>query len=297
MTEEKGGIVVLGMFDGVHIGHAALFAAAKALSRENGLRTIAYTFKNHPLELISGAKPKLLLDEEERKNTMLSLGVDTVVMDEFDRELRDMEAEDFIKMLMSRFFVKHIIAGFNYTFGRLGAGNTEALFEFGKKYGFGVHVVKPVMYNGEVVSSSRIRSCIENGDIESANAQLTHNFTIKGTVVRGRRVGRMIGFPTANIKNETDRPVPLYGVYATRVHMDGKTYMGVTNVGNNPTFDLDELSVETHIFDFDEDIYGKMIEVEFLSFIRKQTRFLCVDDLKSQITKDKKRASQIHSST
>ncbi len=298
MTGEKESIVVLGMFDGVHIGHAALFAAAKALSRETQLITIAYTFKNHPLELVPGAKPpKLLLDVEERKDIILSLGIDKVVTDEFNRELCDMEAEDFIKMLISRFSVKHVIAGFNYTFGRHGVGNTEALFEFGKRYGFDVHVIEPVMYKGEVVSSSRIRRCIESGDVESANAQLTRNFTIKGTVQFGRQVGRTIGFPTANIKNETDRPVPLYGVYATRAHIDGKIYMGVTNVGNNPTFDLNELSIETHIFDFDENIYGKAVEIEFLSFIRKQMRFLSVDDLKSQIAEDKKRAIQIHSAT
>lgn len=279
--------VVLGMFDGLHAGHLRLLEIANNIKREYGTETLVYTFDNHPMTITLKAAPPLLLDTEERTELLLLNGADKVVTDVFDEKLCSTEAAAFAAMLGRRFNAKHVVVGFNYTFGKGGRGDAKLLAMLGRESGFTVHIADSVLYEGEVVSSTRIRRLIENGDVEKANAMLTRNFTMKGVVRKCRQVGSKIGFPTVNIRNDAKRPLPLFGVYATRLHLDGRVYNGITNVGTNPTFGDNELSVETHVFDFNEDTYGKTVVIEFLSFIRPQKRFETVEALKHQIQSDK----------
>lgn len=288
--ETKAKIVVLGMFDGMHTGHASLFFAACSIKKECNLDILAYTFRNHPAELIRGKKPKLILTNKEREQMLYAAGASEVVMDEFTHELSAMSADDFAQMLKTRFCAHTVVAGFNYTFAKEGKGTPEILVGLGKKYGFSVHISDPVLYLGEPVSSTRIRRAVEQGDVCSANAMLGYPYRMSGVVERCKQIGRTIGFPTANIRNCDGKPLPLFGVYLTRVKLGERTFFGVTNVGTNPTFGENDISVETHIFDFCEDIYGEYIQVKFLQFIREQKRFSSVDELKMQIDSDCKTA-------
>ena len=281
-----GNIIVLGMFDGVHIGHAQLFSKARALKAEYNMPITAYTFQNHPIEFITGEKVASILTNTERISKLYKSGADKVIAEEFSYDMCNMSAESFAQMLKSCLGAEHLVVGFNYTFGKDSAGTPEVLCKLGKKYGFAVHVTEPVMYGGEVVSSSRIRQAISNGNMKDTNIMLGSNFMMSGTVVRCREVGRQMGFPTANIKNSDNKPTPLFGVYATRTYINSKVHNSITNVGTNPTFGEMELSVETHIFDFDEDIYDKQISVEYVDFIRKQRRFASMNDLSAQINED-----------
>ena len=275
--------VILGMFDGVHIGHAALFDIAKSIRSE---KKCVFTFKNHPAEFITGRKIPLLLTEKERMTKLRAMGADEIIAADFDESLCATSPENFALMLKKRFGAKDVVAGFNYTFGAKGAGNANDLISFGRKFGFDVHIADPVTYGDEPVSSSRIRAAIRIGDIESANAMLGDSFSVSGIVEKGRQVGRKMGFPTANIRNSQGKALPLLGVYVTQTHLGKRVLESITNVGTNPTFGAMDVSIETHIKDFDEDIYGREIKVEFLHFVRGQRVFASMDELKEQIGKD-----------
>ena len=287
-----GYIVVLGMFDGVHTGHEALFDIAREIQERTRLCICVCTFKNHPIELITGEKVPLLMTVKEREERMKALGADEVVFDDFTESIRDMDCTGFVKMIKSRFDANYVIAGYNYTFGRGGTGDAQLLKSLGEKNAICVEIVQKVMYNGEAVSSSRIRNAIKSGDITQANEMLHTHFCISGIVEYGRQVGRQLGYPTANIRNTEGKVLPKMGVYASYVHIDGKTYKGITNVGTNPTFGEFDTSIETHILDFDEDIYGKRITVSFLSFVREQKKFSGMTELKEQIDADTKKVRE-----
>lgn len=292
---EKQTVVVLGTFDGVHKGHAALFDMAVKLAEKYDLETVVYTFSNSPSELFSSQPVKLLCSAQEKAKIIRSYNIDRVEMDVFTKELCNTSCRDFAQMLKNRFNIKYAVAGYNYTFGTKASGNIELLRELGYEYGFEVAEAAPVLYKGKPISSTRIRQCIENGELEDANAQLGRCFSMTGEVKRCRQIGRTIGFPTVNIVNEIGYPILPYGVYATRVNTDGRIFNGVTNVGNNPTFGSFGLTVETHIFDFNEELYGKQITVEFIKYLRAQQRFDSVDELVKQISTDKSLAIKIHS--
>jgi len=214
--------------------------------------------------------------------------LDYLYFEKFDETFSRMRPEDFVKdILVERLNMKLAVAGFNYRFGYRGMGDTELLRKLGRKYGFRVIVIEPVMLGDEVVSSTKIRNYILEGDMERVFAFLGRHYSVAGKVEKGRRVGNTIGFPTANIYPEDYLVLPCHGVYITRTLVDGKMYHSITNVGNNPTFGgVDRISVETYIFDFEKDIYGKEIEVFFISKIREEMRFGSVEELIEQIHKD-----------
>ena len=271
-------VVALGMFDGVHAGHRRLLREAAAIARENGLRFVVYTFREHPLLAFGGA-PKLLSGLDERVEMLASFGADRVVTDEFTRELAATEPEAFARALCERFSMARAVAGFNYTFGKNGAGSAALLKELGKKLGFFAHEVAPYLYGGEPVSSTRIRACVEAGDIKNANAMLEREYALCGTVVRNRRIGSAIGFPTANLGGAEDMALPKSGVYATRALVDGEMFKAVTSVGKNPTVGGKGISVETHIMGFGRDIYGARLTVFFAEYLRGEMRFDGVEAL------------------
>lgn len=292
MEQNVSVAVALGMFDGMHAGHRALIAHTVAFAKQTGCLAAVYTFTNHPATVLGGGSA-LLSDAAERAALMRALGCDIVRMDAFTRELAALPPEAFIDMLCESWNVRRFVVGFNYTFGRYGAGTPELLREAGARMGFSVDVVEPVLYGGEPVSSSRIRRAIEAGDVSAAADMLSRPYTLTGEVVANRRIGRRIGFPTANIAAAPDRVLPMRGVYATDAIVNGTVCRAVTNVGSNPTVGGDHLSIETHMIGFDGDIYGETLSVRFLRRLRGETKFDSVTALGEQIARDVRAAEAL----
>ncbi len=278
-------VVALGMFDGMHKGHVKLIGTAVRIARKHGLKAIVCTFANHPMEVF-GFAPELLMTARERYDAMRALGVDEVKMDAFDSDYANVLPVDFVEGLVNRFNPSCIVAGFNYSFGKGGLGKAHCLPEMGRRFGFKVKLIHPVLYKGQPVSSSRIRACITAGNVERANYMLGKPYALSGEVEPNRRIGRRIGFPTANLAQWGGKATPGGGVYATYAVMNGKRMPAVTNIGFNPTVNGDKLSVETHILDLSLDLYGRNLCVEFIKKIRDDIRFPSIDALKDQIAKD-----------
>lgn len=280
--------VALGSFDGLHSGHLSLVNKIIELANENKGRSIVYTFKNHPRTLIKGATPpKLLMDNESKEEILEALGVDLIYFEEFNEEYMKLTPEGFIKYLCEKFKVKGIVVGFNYRFGYKNIGNIEMLKELSTKYGYELYVMEPCNYENEVISSTRIRDELLNGNLDKAMKMLNRPYIIKGKVVHGKKLGRTIGFPTANLDYSKEALIPRKGVYYTNVQWQGKIYKGITSVGNNPTVNGDKLTIETYILDFNNDLYGHNIKVYFIKKIRDEKKFNSIDDLVIQLKKDK----------
>ena len=280
--------VALGSFDGLHSGHLSLVNKIIELANENKGKSIVYTFKNHPRTLIKGATPpKLLMDNESKEEILEALGVDLIYFEEFNEEYMKLTPEGFIKYLCEKFKVKGIVVGFNYRFGYKNVGNIEMLKELSTKYGYELYVMEPCNYEDEVISSTRIRNELLSGNVDKAMKMLNRPYCIKGKVVHGKKLGRAIGFPTANLDYSKEALIPKKGVYYTNVQWQGKIYKGITSVGNNPTVNGDKLTIETYILDFNNDLYGHNIKVYFIKKIRDEKKFNSIDDFVIQLKKDK----------
>lgn len=281
--------VGLGNFDGLHIGHMALINTLIRESQLNNLNSIVYTFTKHPENILRKKLiTPLLLTEQKKIDLLGEISLDYLYFDEFNEDFSRLSPEDFVKkILLDKLNIKLAVAGYDYRFGYMGQGDIPFLKELGQKYGFKVVVIPAIKCDDEVISSTRIRNCIINGELETAYKLLGRNYSITAEVVSGRRIGNTIGFPTANIHPERFLVLPENGVYITKTLLDGKLYNSMTNVGYNPTFeDVKQKTVETHIIDFNQDIYGKKIEVFFLKKIRNEKKFESVELLKEQISKD-----------
>lgn len=283
--------IALGSFDGIHKGHLTLMNELLRKSKEKNVLSMVYTFKNHPLTIINGnIKPKIVMSNQQKIEVLDKLDVDIVCLDEFNRELMVMQPEEFIKMLIRRFNAKGFIVGFNYRFGYKNKGDIELLKQLSYKYNFDLRIMKAYKENGDVVSSTKIRELIKLGEIEMANELLTREFILTGKIVHGKKLGRKIGFPTANLEIDKDLVLPKIGVYYTNIEVEGEIYRGITSVGNNPTVNGDTITVETYILNFSKDIYGKKIKLYFIEKIREQQKFASLDELKKQLERDKKYA-------
>lgn len=291
----KGVYVALGSFDGIHKGHLVLINKAIELAKENNALSMVYTFKNHPLSLINKNKtPKLLMDNKSKKQLLQTLGVDILYFAEFNEELMQMEPKKFIKDLISRFNIKGIIVGFNYRFGYKNSGDLKLLNELSKILNFDLYIIDAYLLKNKVVSSTRIRECLKNGGVGEALEMLDKPFKLIGIVVSGKKLGRTIGFPTANLSINKDILIPKIGVYYTNVEYNKKIYKGITSVGNNPTVNGKNITIETNILDFNEDIYGKELKVSFIKRIRDEKKFANLNKLREQLEKDKKFAKEQH---
>lgn len=282
-------VLTIGNFDGVHLGHRALFDLV--IERAAALRgtSMVMTFEPHPLRVLTGKQgPPLITLIEQKLELIQKAGIDIAICLRFTREFGSMEPEDFVKgLLIDRIGIKELVIGYDYTFGRKARGNRELLMKMGEDYGFKVHTVgaRPAL-DGKIVSSTRIREVVKDGRVEMAPELLGRYYRISGKVVKGRdRGGKLLGFPTANIKL-VDELVPKHGVYAVKVHFNGRTMDGVANIGYNPTFGDVGLSIEVHCFDLNEDIYDKEIKVDFIARVRDEKKFSGPDELSSQISKD-----------
>lgn len=279
--------VALGFFDGFHIGHRKLF---EVLSAEAGERKkVVFTFKNHPDNLL-GHGAKYILTNEERLSFFKSYNIDDVYFIEFNKKMMQMDKDRFIEeILVDKLNVSLTVVGYNFTFGYMAEGNSQYLCEKLQKYGRKCIVIEPVMYQEYIVSSTLIRKLILEGNIKLANCMLGSAFFISGTVKKGNRLGKKLGFPTINIRFDKEKIVPKKGVYITNtvIDNDNKRYLSITNVGTNPTVSTSpNIKIETHILGIDSDLYGRQVKIEFIDFLREEKRFSSIDELKSQIAQD-----------
>jgi len=280
--------VTIGNFDGVHCGHRQLFATVVDKARQSGGTSVAITFDPHPLQVLLPGGIKLISTIEQKIELIEMAGIDILLIIPFTKAFAATTAEQFVEeILVQRLGVKELIVGYDYAFGKGRSGNIKFLRKKGEEHGFPVTVVEAFYIGTELVSSTRIRELIRAGKMKQAKTLLGRNYQIRGTVQVGKqRGGKVIGFPTANLKFNEEDLVPLHGVYVTQVISNGNCYGGILNIGYNPTFGEEELVAETHIFDFNEDIYGKPIKVNLLRFLRSERKFAGAVELREQILKD-----------
>ena len=291
LTEEKFGdvYVAIGAFDGIHMGHRELISKAVEKAKEKGGKSVVFTFLNHPLEITNSIKaPKLISSLDEKIHIIKSLGVDYLILQPFTKEFSSMSPEQFVKtVLKNTLNTKEIYVGFNFSFGKGGRGTVGNLKEFAKALDIEVNVIEPVKLEEQIISSTFIREMLATGNLDIANRCLGQPFLIIGEVVHGRKLGRIMGFPTANLKI-LNKIYPPFGIYGGRVRIEGEesSWNAVINIGKNPTLKPDERSIEVHILDFDRDIYGKRIYVSLMEFLREEKKFNSMDELKETIKND-----------
>jgi len=291
-------VVALGNFDGVHIGHQMIFRRVAEIAKAHQGTGVAFTFQPHPLKVIRPeTAPPLLTTFRKKMQLVEQCGIDLVFCARFNRRLADQQPRDFARTyLVEGFGVREVVVGFDYAFGRGREGTIQYLKKMGQEFGFQVHVIEQVKIGGHGVSSSYVRDLLEEGEVEKAAVFLGRSYSLQGPVVHGFKTGHGIGFPTANI--DTSRvQIPATGVYAVQVCYGGHTFNGVANIGYNPTFNRDRLSVEVHIFDFHERIYDKLVELVFIGRIRGEQAFESADALVAQIKRDIATAQSILAGT
>jgi riboflavin kinase/FMN adenylyltransferase len=282
--------IALGNFDGLHLGHQEVIQNLVEECRRNGLKSVVFTFITHPRDVLRGRKVLRLITNDQKIKLLKELNVDYVIMHPFDETVKNIEPTDFIvNHLLKNVEVKLITVGFDYRFGKGAVGEVELLREYSEKYGYALNILSPVKgLDSEFVkiSSTLIRKLLSDGEVEKANKLLGRKYSVEGIVRSGKKLGREIGFPTANLNFSSEKHLLLEGVYITETTYDGVTYQSVTNVGYNPTFDQSDLVIETNIFDFDKEIYGEHIKVDFLSRVRGEVKFKSVEELAMNIDYD-----------
>ena len=281
--------MALGFFDGVHLGHAALMEKTAEQAEKLGMKPAVLSFDIHPDLLVFGKNVSLINSAEERKTYIRSrFGISDVIFLRFTQDLMKMKWDNFLDLLVSRFDVGHLVCGHDFTFGYMGEGNAEKLKEYCAGAGLGCDVIPPVYHGGEIISSTLIREYIASGRIADANRLLGHSHFVSGTVIHGLHNGEKLGFPTVNLKMPEGRIIPAFGVYASKVTTEsGKTFQAATDIGVKPTVcDDASILVESHLFDFSEDIYGENITVELLEYIRPEKRFSSLAELSEGIEND-----------
>ncbi len=286
-------VVTLGVFDGVHSGHQKVIQKTINLANKKNGKSIILTFDRHPKSFLSQTQQSCITSLEHRLVLFEQLGVDLSVVLEFNKKIAEISAEDFITKIMYEWLgAKVIVLGFNCSFGKDRRGNASMVRDCADKYGFEVVTCDPVEFEGETTSSTTIRKHIIRGNLQKARGMLGRRVSVFGTVIKSSGRGKSLGFPTANL-NLHHEIKPPSGVYATKAFLEGREYNALTNIGTCPTFGEsthnDEPVVEVHIINFNESIYGKDLEVQFLYKLREETRFESAEELKLQLERDKMR--------
>ena len=289
-------VVALGNFDGVHKGHQQIIERTVRTAKAMDLKSAVFTFSNHPSTILGHGDPvKNILYAEEKTRIIEEMGINYLINIPFTKEILFMPPEKFVeKILVDCLHIKEAYCGFNYSFGYRASGTPEVLMHEGLKHGFGLHVQEPYKIDGVVVSSTYIRELITDGRMEEATKFMGRMYAIGGEVIVGNKLGRTIGFPTMNLVIDETMITPPNVVYITYCTVDGVRYPAVTNVGNKPTIGEYAKNIETHIFNYDEDTYGKHINVEFVKWTRPEQKFAGIDELKNQIQSDCIQAKAYH---
>lgn len=292
---QNGSSLTLGNFDGIHVGHQTLLLRTVEKAKELGIPSVVVTYYPNP-SVVLGKKPnfKYLSSESEKEELIRGFGIDYLIVLDFTLTLSKMTAEDFMEqIMMNTLHARHIVIGYNHFFGAERRGDFTLLDNNKTKYGYTVELREAVLKKDSKISSSLIRGFLDKGEMEEAKILLGRNYHISGTVVEGAKRGRTIGFPTANLQIPNDKLLPSVGVYACFVKIDGKDHKGMVNIGFNPTFDGLGLHVEVNIFDFDENCYGKEIELEMVKKIREEQKFDGIESLKNQLNRDKETSLRV----
>ena len=285
-------IYALGFFDGVHLGHQALLKVCRELADQHGCKAGVVTFSNHPDGLVQGKVPKLINSAADRQRLLEQFHMDRVVELPFDDALRSMSWLHFLVMLGNRYHACGFVCGADFRFGHKGAGTAALLEEYCDTEWLPCAIVPEQKLEGVTVSSTYIRGLLEAGDVEKANRFLGHPHVLSGKVMAGRQLGRTLGIPTANLWIPEEVIVPRHGVYACRATVEGNTYLAVTNVGDRPTVGGHRVTVEPYLLDFQGDLYGKALTLEFYSFLRPERKFDSLEELKVEIRKNTKQTRE-----
>jgi riboflavin kinase/FMN adenylyltransferase len=283
-------VMALGFFDGVHKGHQQVIMTAKKIADENGYKSAVMTFDPHPSTILGNREETIsyLTPTDEKVKQIAELGIDLLYIVEFNEAFANLLPQEFVDTYLIGLNVQHVVAGFDFSFGKYGKGTMETL-PFHSRNAFDITVVNKFEFENEKVSSTRIRQAIRDGQMEEVTSLLGRNYQIKGIVVDGDKRGRTIGFPTANIAVSIPYALPTVGVYAVKCEVNGEMYTGMCNIGYKPTFhtEFQKQTIEVNIFDFNEDIYGKEFILYWYARIRDEKKFNSIDELVTQLNEDR----------
>ena len=298
ITTLQHAIVTIGTFDGVHLGHQKIIKHLLEIKQREGGETVLFTFAPHPRKVLFPDQKdlRLITTTEEKCDLLKQFGIDHALVFPFTKAFSQMHANDYVTEIIAKaLHTKTLVIGYDHRFGSDRAGNIDTLKSLSAANHFTVEEIPVQEINMLNVSSSRIRKAIEEGDIDTANAYLGYHFFITGEVVKGKQLGRTIGYPTANIViDDEDKLIPKIGVYAVNVLIGKEMHKGMLNIGTNPTTDSDnKVKIEVNMFDFDKELYGQKIKVEFIKHIRDEQKFANLDELKQQLANDKIACSHV----
>ena len=289
-TEKTAKVLSLGMFDGVHLGHVSIINQLKEIAQKYDLETAILTFWPHPRKVFNPNDELHLLNTLDEKIALLEkAGIEVVFLQEFDENFRNLTGEEFIEqILVEKLNVKHVIIGYDHVFGKNKSGNFDLLQQLSEKLGYDVAQLKAVKEGDFNISSTKIRNCLGNGNIIGANKMLGYHYSVSGKVVDGKKLGRTIGYPTANLEINELKLLPKKGAYIVEVSVKNKFYKGMLSIGTNPTVNGEKLTVEVYILDFNEEIYGEEITVKFRDFLHEEIKFESLEKLIERLDEDKR---------
>ena len=290
----KSTIATIGTFDGIHIGHQKILNSLARFAKENSLKSVVITFDPHPRKIINKKNSIELINTiEEKKEKLKTLGFDYLIVQKFDEKFSETEANKFVEILKNNINIKKLIVGYDHRFGKNRNADINDLKKYGKELNFEVIEIDALEIEEVNISSTKIRSAIKDGNIRQANSYLGYNFFLGGEVVKGHSRGKELGFPTANLKIDEDKIIPKNGVYLVKSKIDHQDIYGMMNIGYNPTFNNKSKKIETHFFNLNKNLYGKIIKIELLEYIREEKRFETVDDLIQRLKLDREKCLKL----
>ena len=290
----KSTIATIGTFDGIHIGHQKILNSLARFAKENSLKSVVITFDPHPRKVINKINSIELINTiEEKKEKLKTLGIDYLIVQKFDEKFSETEANKFVEILKNNINIEKLIVGYDHRFGKNRNADINDLKKYGKELNFEVIEIDALEIEEVNISSTKIRSAIKDGNIRQANSYLGYNFFLGGEVVKGHSRGKELGFPTANLKIDEDKIIPKNGVYLVKSKIDHQDIYGMMNIGYNPTFNNKSKKIETHFFNLNKNLYGKIIKIELLEYIREEKRFETVDDLIQRLKLDREKCLKL----
>lgn len=295
---DQDSLITIGVFDGVHLGHKYLISQLKGLAKQQSLRSIVITFRQHPQEILTPrSQPPFLTDAGEKTRLLQNEGVDAVIVLSFTPELSQLSARDFILLLQKILRMRGLVIGPDFALGKNQGGNIAALRQLGSELNFSVTVIPPIRKNGDIVSSTAIRHTLAKGDMEKVQRLLGRSFNLHGMVIHGKGRGTGLGFPTVNLDIFPDQAIPGDGVYATQAIVEDKTFHSVTNVGKNPTFGNPNRTIEAFLLDYNDNLYDRQVRIDFIHKLRDEIKFNDIEELKKRIAEDIQQARSILSTS